>query len=1414
MDWNRILRQLDQPSSTLFDARSVAIVLQATKAVWGDISMFPTSFFLGRWNNKVNQIQFLIHACQIATEIFWNPTVTKYIVNVNDFGSSNAARYFVNSCMKQCWNNWDLIALIIEYSADAQYAQGTGRLIDLALEQAPEILLLAFARMDAGWNPWIKNLAPKLVVSVINGHPQWQVIISALWEYNPLLVVSGLALMFLADNSTLGRAIDIAQELKCLPEILEMKPYGFTIPLAGLASRRDFLNLEKWIQDMIRKDPEDFVRACLAFVNDKIATSIQPHQAPTMHNFISTILRVLQGNRPYFSAENASIFDSVASSWQQLALKASDGGGIDGPVEPASFPKDVEDEVNSFYESVYQEKFPIADVVEEMVRLQHSKNSRDQLVFKCMIHNLFDEYRFFPRYPERELLITSTLFGALILNRVFTSMALGVALRYILEALRQPIGTKMFQFGVNSLTIFEYRLKEWPQYCALLLQIDHLSQALPNTIREISTFSNPNAVASGDIAGARSPAQQHGNEGIFKSLRLEGLLKGIPMDPPMEAIQDRVLFILNNVTLANVEEKVNELESVLKTEHIRWFCNYIVVKRASIEPNFHPLYVTILESLNMKLIYPALLYETLSSICVLINSESTVNSSQERSSLKNLGAWLGSISLAKDRPIKHKHLAFKELLLEGYEHKRLIVVIPFVCKVLEQSSHSNVFKPPNPWINAIMKLLAELYYFAELKLNLKFEIEVLCKNLKLDINDIEPSSVLRMRAAQNPTRRYMPTESTALPQNRKAATEILANRQESDSAGIGFPSLSSFIVFNPTISLFNTQPSLKKIVHIAIDRSIREVMQSPVVERSVNIALNATREIITKDFALEPKEEKMLQAAQYMAQCLAGSLASVSSREPLKISMITNLRSLLAANGFSDQTVPEQVVFLIVGDNLDLACSVMEKVAAEKSRPEKDERFVASLIARSKHRELRTGKPFYDPVAAQYLASLPEQVRPMAGGVTPNQMRLYEDFSRVQYLQNSATRKEQLDEEIQPRVAKTNQNDPSLENPNELLGFAKVIEKFTVLGSEIDQVLRENAGKSLESLDASHPVKNSVQKLFWLISQSANPDETCLLFAERIVGMLYATNSSLAREVFVLVLRRFFDLSKTLPRELKDWFLYSEDDRKFNQDIYLAIMKADLVTSHEVDLHLARLLEHGNEKVHKFVIGLLSLCCLGDKPGFLYTEFLHTMRGIKHQVLEGESSTLFNPFLAEIRKMMAIFQCKSLVARGTDLLKCFEAIFEEWVEISSHSGIGMETQTDFIKMLLDEPLVSGNNLAIFIRTCLDLSVKYAVALKENNAGSGNPYVAIDSLARMWVLLIRHYKPDNKAITTSQELWDNLISVAVLCIIQSHETLGTKFSQKPFLRLFSSILNELKELQLELAELYYYCIASISYNYFN
>ena len=43
--------------------------------------------------------------------------------------------------------------------------------------------------------------------------------------------------------------------------------------------------------------------------------------------------------------------------------------------------------------------------------------------------------------------------------------------------------------------------------------------------------------------------------------------------------------------------------------------------------------------------------------------------------------------------------------------------MPFVAKVIESSAKSKVFKPPNPWVMAIMAVLVELHQVPDLKVS-------------------------------------------------------------------------------------------------------------------------------------------------------------------------------------------------------------------------------------------------------------------------------------------------------------------------------------------------------------------------------------------------------------------------------------------------------------------------------------------------------------------------------------------------------------------------------------------------------------------------------------------------------------------------------------------------------------------------
>lgn len=141
--------------------------------------------------------------------------------------------------------------------------------------------------------------------------------------------------------------------------------------------------------------------------------------------------------------------------------------------------KEVEDEANGYFQRIYGSNSPhptlsIDEVLDMLQRFKESSNEREREVQQCMVRNLFEEYRFFPQYPDKELQITAQLFGGIIeRNLVSSAPQLGLALRYVLDALRKPEGSKMYYFGITSLDRFKNRLHLYTNYC------DHL-KLIPN----------------------------------------------------------------------------------------------------------------------------------------------------------------------------------------------------------------------------------------------------------------------------------------------------------------------------------------------------------------------------------------------------------------------------------------------------------------------------------------------------------------------------------------------------------------------------------------------------------------------------------------------------------------------------------------------------------------------------------------------------------------------------------------------------------------------------------------------------------------------------------------------------------------------------------------------------------------------
>ena len=729
----------------------------------------------------------------------------------------------------------------------------------------------------------------------------------------------------------------------------------------------------------------------------------------------------------------------------------------------------------------------IDEVLDMLKRFQESTIKRERDVHHCMLRNLLEEYKFFPQYPDKELQITAQLFGGMIdKNLVDTYVTLGLALKCVLDALRKPDGSKMYYFGVTALDRFKNKLSQYHKYCEHIRTIPHFNQFPPLLIKYIEYGCNseappdmpqgnfnappsatdpsgqllPNALShlpmssaqslyrsnsvTGNIvtqakaatsATATTPSSSALPQKTIKSIanatNIDTLLVANEVESdkitmPPDSVQDKTAFIFNNLSQLNLTNKCEEIKEILLKEYYPWMSQYLVLKRASIEINFHTLYSNFLDALKMPELLILTTNETFRNIKVLLRSDKSIANFSDRSLLKNLGHWLGMLTLGRNRPILHNDIDLKSLVLEAYNkgQQELLYVVPFVAKVIESTAKSKVFKPPNPWTMAIMNVLAELHQEPELKLNLKFEIEVLCKSLNLEVADLKPAYYLKDpersqkiihqlsppskmkdtghqqlsltaadEVASTSVGPSMQSASPANSQNEAFATGPSEPRYQLNEIGLQnfAANILNLLVLSPTLVLLH--PQLKTIVHTALEKTIQDWV-GPVVDRSVKISIKTTESIIRKDFALDSDENTMRQAAHYMARNLAAGMAMITCKDQLTAAIQSNVKTAfmtIMAPQQKDQV--DMAANMIAQDNVELVCAFIQKWAIEKAIPEVDKALISEYEVRKMARQ--EGRSFCDHTVLAFQAErIPLQIRLNVGSVQPTQLAVYEEFGR------------------------------------------------------------------------------------------------------------------------------------------------------------------------------------------------------------------------------------------------------------------------------------------------------------------------------------------------------------------------------------------------------------------------------------
>ncbi|KAI8976852.1 CCR4-Not complex component, Not1-domain-containing protein [Pilobolus umbonatus] len=1231
--------------------------------------------------------------------------------------------------------------------------------------------------------------------------------------------------MYNSNPASVPRILELTRNVKAFPAFVDTLPLPLAMDIISLATSKNMINLQVWLKRKLKEQKESFTTQCLNYIHQKALLEITRQRLPRNGNdnlpislsldVMNKYLKVLSESSP--SPKNAELMKEVQNICLQtfpklmnVRIQATPGStGAE-----VSFKPEIEETANSYYERIYNGDLSLDAMMDILKKFSSSTNSREQDIFACMIHNLFDEYLFFPKYPEKELSITSILFGSLIQHRLVSYVPLGIALRYVLDALKNPLGSKMFNFGVQALKQFQSRLGEWPQYCSHLLQISDLVKSQPDLVKTIQL-----ALDVGSTHPMEDVKQEE--EALFKSVHIPPLPEqdGLVYSDPADSIQDKLLFIINNIAQNNITVKVAELKQFLQPPYYKWFSNYMVVKRVSAEPNNHELYVSMLNHLDSALLYANILSETVTNIFILLNSDKTVSNSSERILLKNLGSWLGRITLAKNKPILYKYIAFKSLLLEGYTTNRLIVVIPFTCKVLEQCANSKIFRPPNPWLMGNMRLLVELYKYADLKLNLKFEIEVLCKTLLLDIQDITPTVLLRNKKpavklvrnafdnADSPKLNSLSTQNTAF-------NNIVPPRTTETT--IPIPNIAPYIVFNPQITLFATLPSLKKLVSQAITDSLRETI-TPVIDRTVGISVMSTRSLVLKDFMMEPDENKLRKAAHVMVQNLSSSLALVLSKEPLRLNVASSLRSIFLAHGVGDSLV-DQYVMMTTADNMDLLCTVIEKTAIDKARMEIDDVLSNAILQRRKHREQQPGTPFVDlPIyqMSSFTQLLPQFLRPNPNGLHATQLSIYDDFAKIpKFAPNS---------NAYPSTDSSNQNNAYITNgPNGYEGNQvapmnahTTLEMFAQCISDLEKAARQSNATQFSALPPQSVIHVLIRQISMLALSSFDKAEAARTFAQKVVQLLYKSDKQLTIEIYVVLLEHLCEISPNVGVLVTSWLTHADDERKYNIPVSVALIKAGLINLSEQDKELAVLIEAGRASAIEFTARLIRACIFSEYPLATRNEFMASLEALSkyrpNQLPESALSLMEDLHKSQPLPPQQLQPPKGGQDKDALLREQLQFMFTEWVLLYQHPATTEKTMLAFALQLSHHAIFKRDDMTlIFYRVCIELSIDHAIKFKTMSGQSTSlAYQPIEAFSKLLTTMLKIPLAEDQPSNYHVMMFAEVLSIIVLCISHHHELRRQHFDQRPFLRLFTSILSDLHSIAQFIQPIYMPLLFSLS-----
>ncbi|XP_065422908.1 CCR4-NOT transcription complex subunit 1 isoform X32 [Chrysemys picta bellii] len=1490
LNFKEVTYELDHPGFQLRDSKGLQIVVYGIQRGLG-MEVFPVDLIYRPWKHAEGQLSFIQHSL-INPEIFCFADYPCHAVATDILKAPPED----DNREIATWKSLDLIESLLRLAEVGQYEQ-VKQLFSFPIKHCPDMLVLALLQINTSWHTLRHELISTLMPIFLGNHPNSAIILHYAWHgqgQSPSirqLIMHAMAEWYMRgeqyDQAKLSRILDVAQDLKepfiqaCMTFLKRRCPSI----LGGLAPEKD--------QPKSAQLPPETLATMLACLQ-ACAGSVSQELSETILTMVANCSNVMNkarqpppGVMPKGRPPSASSLDAISpvqidplAGMASLSLGGSAvphtqsmqgfppnlGSAFSTPQSPAkAFPPLSTQNQTTAFSGIggLSSQLPVGGLTtgsltgigtgalglpavnnDPFVQRKLSTSGLNQPTFQQTdLSQVWPEAnQHFSKEIDDE---ANSYFQRIYNHPPHPTMSVDEYIEYGQQSRDPPVKMQGSITTPGSIALAQAQAQaQAPAKAPLAGQVSTIvtTSTTTTTVAKTITITRPTGVSfKKDVPPS------------INTTNIDTLLVATDqteriVEPP-ENVQEKIAFIFNNLSQSNMTQKVEELKETVKEEFMPWVSQYLVMKRVSIEPNFHSLYSNFLDTLKNPEFNKMVLNETYRNIKVLLTSDKAAANFSDRSLLKNLGHWLGMITLAKNKPILHTDLDVKSLLLEAYVkgQQELLYVVPFVAKVLESSVRSVVFRPPNPWTMAIMNVLAELHQEHDLKLNLKFEIEVLCKNLALDINELKPGNLLKdkdrlknldeqLSAPKKDVKQpeELPpitttTASTTPATNTTCTASVPPQPQYSyhDINVYSLGGLAPHITLNPTIPLFQAHPQLKQCVRQAIERAVQELVH-PVVDRSIKIAMTTCEQIVRKDFALDSEESRMRVAAHHMMRNLTAGMAMITCREPLMMSIATNLKNSFAtalrAASPQQREMMEQAAAQLAQDNCELACCFIQKTAVEKAGPEMDKRLATEFELRKHARQ--EGRRYCDPVVLTYQAErMPEQIRLKVGGVDPKQLAVYEEFARNV-----------------PGFLPTNdltQPTGFLAQPmKQAWATDDVAQIYDKCMTELEQHLQ-----SIPHTLAMNPQAQALRSLLEAVVVARNSRDAIAalgLLQKAVEGLLDATSGADAdlllryRECHLLVLKALQDGraygSPWCNKQITRCLIECRDEYKYNVEAVELLIRNHLVTMQQYDLHLAQSMENGlNYMAVAFAMQLVRILLVDERSVAHVTEadLFHTIetlmrinahsRGNAPEGLPQLMEVVRSNYEAMIDRAHGgpNFMMHSGISQASEyddppgLREKAEYLLREWVNLYHSAAAGRDSTKAFSafvgqvellerKMHQQGILKTDDLITRFFRLCTEMCVEisYRAQAEQQHNPAANPtmirakcYHNLDAFVRLIALLVKHSGEATNTVTKIN-LLNKVLGIVVGVLLQDHDVRQSEFQQLPYHRIFIMLLLEL------------------------